>query len=129
MSRQLELHPELGLVEVVQQYQKVELDQLKSEVEVKEAEVEGVAEQIAQVEAQLADLQAQKVAKESDLNDSKSDLEAGSSMVGAPAEGSVDTGSVNSDGSVEDQDEESASDATDIASESPSAPDFTVANY
>lgn len=114
-ERKFVIHPELGLAEVVEEHKKVELGQLKDDVEVKRAELEAVQQRISEVNAELEDLQTEESTKELALDESKSYLERGEELVGEPTDG-VDAGTVDSSESLSDESEEPIFGATESAS-------------
>lgn len=99
-QRELTLHPETGaLVEVVHSYQGVEVPQLQDDVNNKEQTLTDVQTRKQAIQDQLNAVIEEETKAQADLDDSKSTLERGQQLVGAPA-GGVDAGADGASGEV-----------------------------
>lgn len=109
MARELTTHPETGeLVEVVHQYQVIDLNSLKADVEQKQATVDALTEQANGITNQLTEAQAA-------LEDSKSDASRAEELVGSPVADGLDAGAEAPSSDLENTDSPAEDGSQEVA--------------
>ena len=100
MARELTTHPETGdLVEVVKNYQNVDLNSLKNEVDQHQTNLDSLS-------TQIDELTKSRDEASRALEDSKSDVSRAEELVGSPVAPELDAGTEAASGEVETANED-----------------------